>query len=401
MTALNDLSALPDLVCSECDARYPVESLAWRCTCGGVLDVAEFAITVDAAALPGRVPSLWRYAEALPITVDPTITLGEGFSPIVRSRSLPHVQLKLDFLLPTLSFKDRGAVVLATLARRLGIRRAMVDSSGNAGTAMAAYFGRADIGCTVYVPESTSPGKLAQMRAHGATVELVPGSRADTSAAAMRAAGQPGVMYASHVYHPYFLHGVKTYGYEILEQHGRSLPETVVVPVGNGTILLGCHLAFSELVAAGLAERMPRLCAVQASACSPLEQAMAQGVDAPVAVQGGATIAEGIAIVAPPRGRQILRVVRATGGTIVSVTDRQTAAARQELAAEGLFVEPTAAVCFAAVRAAVDQTFEADSPTWAVAATLLSARSVVVPLCGAGLKSPGDTHSVRAEASST
>ncbi|WP_104083948.1 threonine synthase [Cryobacterium sp. Y11] len=388
MTVLRQLGALPDLVCSECAVIYPVGSLAWRCTCGGLLDVAEFAMKVDAAALLGRAASLWRYAEALPIAVDPTITLGEGFSPLVPSRALPNVQLKLDFLLPTLSFKDRGAVVLATLAKRLGVENAMVDSSGNAGTAMAAYFGRAGIGCTVYVPESTSPGKLAQMRAHGANVVLVPGSRADTSAAALKAAGQPGVMYASHVYQPYFLHGVKTYGYELWEQRGRSLPETVVVPVGNGTLLLGCYLAFDELVAAGLAERMPRIVAVQASACSPLEQAMAQGLEAPVAVDGGATIAEGIAIASPPRGKQILRAVRATGGTIVSVTDQQTAAARQELADEGLFVEPTSAVCFAAVRAAVDQTFDGASPTWAVAASLLMANSVVVPLCGAGLKSP-------------
>ncbi|TFC28820.1 pyridoxal-phosphate dependent enzyme [Cryobacterium sp. TMT1-3] len=390
------MPALPDLVCSECAAVYPVESLAWQCACGAILDVVDFAGTVDAAALAGRETSLWRYAEALPIAVDPAISLGEGLSPLVPSLALAHVQLKLDFLLPTLSFKDRGAVVLATLAKRLGVTQAMVDSSGNAGTAMAAYFGRAGIGCTVYVPESTSPGKLAQMRAHGATVELVPGSRADTSAAALRAAGQPGVMYASHVYHPYFLHGVKTYGYEIWEQRGRSLPETVVVPVGNGTLLLGCYLAFRELVAAGLAERMPRLCAVQASACSPLEQAMAQGLDAPVAVQSGATIAEGIAIAAPPRGKQILAAVRATGGTIISVTDRQTAAARQELADEGLFVEPTSAVSFAAVRAAADQTFDFDSPTWTTAATLLTACSVVVPLCGAGLKSPGDTTRAQA-----
>ncbi|MDJ0349506.1 threonine synthase [Cryobacterium sp. PH29-G1] len=383
------MTELPDLVCSECATLYPVQSLAWQCTCGGVLDVVPFVGTLDLAALTARSASLWRYAEVLPIAADTTVTLGEGLSPLVPSRALGQVQLKLDFLLPTLSFKDRGAVVLATLAKRLGVDEAMVDSSGNAGTAMAAYFGRAGIHCTVYVPESTSPGKLAQMRAHGATVELVPGSRSDTSAAALQAAGQNGVLYASHVYHPYFLHGVKTYGYEIWEQYGRTLPQTVVVPVGNGTMVLGCYLAFTELVAAGLAERMPRIVAVQAAACSPLEQAMARGLEVPPVVPTAATIAEGIAIVAPPRGRQILRAVRATGGTIVSVTDQQTATARQELANEGLFVEPTSAVCFAAVRAAVDQTYDAASTTWAVAAALLTAETVVVPLCGAGLKSPG------------
>lgn len=388
MTALRQPCALPDLLCSECAATYPVESLAWRCVCGGLLDLAELSIELDAAALPGRTLSLWRYAEALPIAVNPAVTLGEGFSPLVPCRALAAVQLKLDFLLPTLSFKDRGAVVLATLAKRLGVHSAMVDSSGNAGTAMAAYFGRAGIDCTVYVPESTSVGKLAQMRAHGATVELVPGTRADTSAAALQAAGRDGVLYASHIYHPYFLHGVKTYGYEIWEQCGRALPETVVVPVGNGTMVLGCYLAFSELVAAGLAVRMPRIVAVQASACSPLEHAMAHGLDEPRFAPGNTTIAEGIAIAAPPRGKQILRAIRSSGGTIVAVTEMQIAAARQELANEGLFVEPTSAVCFAAVRAAVDRSFAVESPTWALAASLLTAESVIVPLCGAGLKSP-------------
>lgn len=353
-----------------------------------MLNVAPFAGSVDASVLAGREASLWRYSEALPVDVDPTISLGEGFTPLVPCRAFAQVQLKLDFLLPTLSFKDRGAVLLATLAKQLGVQHAMIDSSGNAGTAMAAYFSRANIDCTVYVPEATSVGKLAQMRAHGATVTLVSGTRADTSAAALTAAQNSDVFYASHVYHPYFLHGVKTYGYEIWEQCGFTLPETVVVPVGNGTLVLGCYLAFTELIAAGLAHRMPRLVGVQASACAPLERAVAAGVDEPLSVLGAATIAEGIAIEIPPRGGQIMRAIRATGGTIVSVTDEQTQAARRELAAEGLFVEPTSAVCFAAVRVATDESFDSTSRTWAVAASLLTSSSVVVPLCGAGLKSP-------------
>ncbi|MCW0214866.1 MAG: threonine synthase [Pseudonocardia sp.] len=381
-------TGLPDLACASCGETYGVDTLAWRCRCGGVLDVADFRPVLRTDALAGRPSSLWRYQDVLPVAADPGVTLGEGMSPLVPSRALDHVRLKLDLLMPTLSFKDRGAVVLATLAARLGVRAAMVDSSGNAGTAAAAYLARAGVPCEVLVPASTSPAKLAQMRAHGATVTLVPGSRADTSAAAVARAGEPGVLYASHVFHPYFLHGVKTYGYEIWEQSGGRLPDTVVVPVGNGTMVLGCHLAFHELVAAGLAERVPRLVAVQAAPCSPLERAMADGATAPSPVPGGPTIAEGIAITAPPRGAQVLAAVRGSGGTIVSVTDGQTAAARAELAAEGLFVEPTSAVCWAAVRAAADGTHDT-RPTWAAAAPLLTAGSVVVPLCGAGLKSPG------------
>lgn len=349
-----DAANLPPLVCGSCGQVAAVTELRWRCGCGGVFDVAE----------------AWRS----PMPVDPSISMGEGGTPIVRSRSLPRVQLKLEFLSPTLSFKDRGAVVLASLAARIGVRQAVVDSSGNAGTAAAAYFARAGVGCRVFVPASTSPAKLAQIRAHGADVTVVAGSRADTATAAVAVvAEQPDVFYASHVYHPYFLHGVKTYGYEIWEQHGRTLPSAVMVPVGNGTLLLGCHLAFTELVAAGLADRLPALLAVQAANCAPLADAWRRGADDIAPVTARATVAEGIAIAAPPRAAQILAAVRASGGTIVTVDDDAIVAARRRLAGEGLFVEPTAAVCFAAATAAGD---------------LPAGDDVVVPLCGAGLKHP-------------
>ncbi len=382
----------PEMVCGRCGARYRVESLAWRCACGGLLDVAAFPTRMDPSELPSREMTMWRYREVLPISADPEISLGEGMTPLVRSRALPHILLKLDFLMPTLSFKDRGAVVLATLAKRIGVERAMVDSSGNAGTAIAAYFARAGIACTVFVPASTSPGKLAQLRAHGARLELVPGTRADTSAAALEVAGVGGAMYASHIYHPYFFHGVKSYGYELWEQNGLELPDTVVLPVGNGTLVLGCHLAFSELVRAGLAVRVPKIVAVQARACAPLEAAELTGSTEPVEVDPGETIAEGIAIAAPPRGAQILAAIRDSGGTVVSVTDNQIQAARDMLADEGLFVEPTAAACFAATRVAREEGLDAESATWARARPLLSAGVVVVPLCGAGLKSPGGSY---------
>jgi threonine synthase len=378
---------LPPLVCSECGSRYDVSSLVWRCDCGGVFDVDWASPAVDITPDQQTRTSLWRYESVLPVPFDDQISLGEGISPIVAARGLSNVRLKLDFLTPTLSFKDRGAVVLATLAKRIGVRAAVVDSSGNAGTAAAAYFARAGIPCRVLVPASTSAGKLAQMRAHGADLTLVPGTRADTSAAALSAAETPGVFYASHVFHPYFLHGVKTYGYEIWEQNGRELPRTVVVPVGNGTMLLGCHLAFRELVDAGLATRMPTLVAVQADGCAPVESAFARRLATVEPVDVRPTVAEGIAIAAPPRGTQILAAVRASGGAIVSVADDEVLAARAELAAEGLYVEPTAAVCWAAARAATGSPM-GRGWNWDLAEDLLRAEDVIIPLCGAGLKVP-------------
>lgn len=369
MRVYGESMTLPDLVCTACERSYPVESLIWRCECGGVLDVGDFAS--PAAGIDDSTWSMWRYPGVLPVAKDPSVSMGEGMSPLVWS-AMSNVRLKADLLMPTGSFKDRGAVVLATLANALGVTDAVVDSSGNAGTAAAAYFSRAGIACRVFVPASTSPGKLAQIRAHGADVELVGGNRADTAEAAMAAASQPGVFYASHVFHPYFLHGVKTYGYEIWESGGRTLPDTVVVPVGNGTLVLGCHLAFAELVAAGLAPRMPAIVAVQTKGCAPLATAWATGARQPAVVEPGPTVAEGIAISAPPRGAQILAAVADSGGAIVSVDDDAVLAAKRDLASAGWYVEPTSAVCWAAARGG-----------------LVTGADVVVPLCGTGLKTPG------------
>jgi threonine synthase len=314
--------------------------------------------------------------------IDPAITLGEGNTPIVPSRTLPAARFKLEFFSPTLSFKDRGAAVLASLAAQLRVGKAVVDSSGNAGTAAAAYFARAGIDCEVLVPASTSPEKLAQIPAHGAELTLVPGSRAAAAEAAAQIADRPGVFYASHVYHPYFMHGVKAYGYEIWRQNGNSLPSAVLVPVGNGTLLLGCYLAFSELVAAGRADRLPALVAVQAAGCAPLAAAW-HGAEYNVEP----TVAEGIAITAPPRADQILAAVRDSGGTIVTVDDDAVIAGRRALAhREGLFVEPTAAVCYAAAAGAASRT----GPGWQLVRELLANGDVVIPLCGAGLKHPGE-----------
>jgi threonine synthase len=375
MTTLDGMT----LRCAACDQEYPLGSLAWRCPdCHGVLDLAGFAPAMPGTAeLAARRPGMWRYAEALPIAEPHDITLGEGMTPLVTAPGQPGARLKVDYLMPTGSFKDRGAVLLAALAARLGVPRLMADSSGNAGTAVAAYAARAGIACYVYVPDSTSAGKVAQLRAYGATVHQIPGTREDTAAAAARAAGEPGVFYASHVYHPFFLHGTKTYALELWEQLGGRLPGTLVLPVGNGTLVLGAYLGCAELLGQGLIDRLPRIVAVQAAGCAPLATAFAEGLPAPAAVTAHGTVAEGIAIARPARGAQILAAVRATGGTIVTVTDDQVHAAHAALARAGLYVEPTSAVCWAAIQAGA-------TPTTPRADGL---PAVVAPLCGSGLKS--------------
>ncbi|MFE6973466.1 threonine synthase [Streptomyces sp. NPDC057682] len=354
--------------CPQDGTRADVASAPWCCpVCRGPWDL-DFTPSrpLSAAALPGRVNSLWRYEEVLPLS-SPATTLGEGRTPLVPLTAT--VSAKLDYLMPTLSFKDRGAVMLAELARRLGPERVVADSSGNAGTSVAAYCARAGLPCTVYVPEGTSPKKTEQIRAHRAELVTVAGDREATALAARAAADAPGTFYASHVFNPYFLHGTKTYVYELWEDLGGRLPDALAVPVGNGTLLLGAALATAELLAQGLIARRPALIAVQAEAVSPLAAAFHAGADDLLDTPAGAapTLAEGIAITRPPRARAILAAVRESGGTFLTVPEDRIRAAQRELAARGLFVETTGVACWAAVGDRRDA-------------------DIVVPLCGAGLK---------------
>ncbi|WP_406862920.1 pyridoxal-phosphate dependent enzyme [Streptomyces sp. HUAS MG47] len=357
-------------VCPRCRSRAASDALTWCCPlCRGPWDLDFTAAPVSLPSLASRVNSLWRYAEALPLaTSRPRVTLGEGRTPVVPLTE--DISAKLDFLTPTSSFKDRGAVMLAELARRLEPRLVVADSSGNAGTAIAAYTARAGLPCAVYVPEGTSAKKLEQIRAHGARLVVVPGGRDAAARAAQEAAGEPGAFYASHVFNPHFLHGTKTYVYELWEDGGGTLPDTLVVPVGNGTLLLGAALAVGELHGHGLIDRRPALVAVQAEAVSPLAAAYRAGADAlDAAAEARPTLAEGIAIPHPPRAAQILKAVRDNGGTFLTVTDDQIRSAQADLARRGLYVETTAAACWAAVRA------EPPRPG-----------TTVLPLCGAGTK---------------
>lgn len=322
----------------------------------------------------GGGPGLWRYQSVLPVPYDPNVSMGEGMTPLAGFGDLENVVAKLDFLLPTLSFKDRGASVLVSLARHLGVNRIVADSSGNAGTAVAAYAGRAGIDCEVFVPAGTSEAKLAALRSYRAQVRLVDGDRQATATEAVRRVEAGGVFYASHVYHPYFLEGVKTLIFEVWEQWEGRVPATIFLPVGNGSLLLGVWRGALALAAAGLCA-LPRLVAVQAANCAPVAAAFAAGANnlSPVAV--APTVAEGIAIARPPRGAEVLDAVRASGGELVTVTDAEVVEAQADLARRGLYVEPTSAAGWAAML----------RPGWSGQA---SSGGALVVLTGAGSKSP-------------
>lgn len=343
------------------------DPVAWRPAGGRPWRLEPAAVGFRPGDLAARPQGLWRYHEGLPFADPASVAarcgLGEGGTPLVDLGG--GITGKLELASPTLSFKDRGAVVLVAAAAALGVDRVVCDSSGNAGTAVAAYAARAGIPALVFVPAATSPAKLVQARAHGAEVRAIPGDRAATSRAAEDEVARSGAFYASHVWNPLFLEGTKTYAYEIWEQRGFAAPGAVVVPVGNGTLFLGAVKGFHELRAAGLVDRLPSFVAVQAAACAPVWQAVHGGGAAT-----GPTIAEGIAIAEPPRLDEMVSVVRELDVRVELVDDGETERARHDLARQGLFVEPTAAVPYAAARR-----IRHELPD-----------DCVVPLCGAGLK---------------
>ena len=161
--------------------------------------------------------------------------MGEGFTPLEEIELDGHrVLLKIDYLFPTGSYKDRGATVLISKVKELGIRKVVEDSSGNAGSAIAAYCAKAGIECEIYVPQATSPEKLVQIQAYGATLKRVEGSREKTAEVAMGAASK--FYYASHCWNPFFLHGTKTFAFEIWEQMDGKVPDVLILPVGHGTL---------------------------------------------------------------------------------------------------------------------------------------------------------------------
>ncbi len=358
----------PELICATCHGVAPADVLRWRCLCGGLYDV-QFKAIFPREAIHHRPPSLWRYREALPLSPEcETVTLGELVTPLLPWAVLPGSYLKMEFLLPTGSFKDRGACVMLSHMKWLGVRAGVEDSSGNAGAAVAAYAARTGIACRIFVPASTSSGKLAQIATYGAEVVPVPGTREDVAAAAQKEAER--TYYASHVFNPYFFQGTKTFAYEVWEQLGFRAPDQVILPVGHGTLYLGAYLGFRDLLEAGEIGRLPRLIGIQAEPCAPLAAARHGRPPA----EPGTTIAEGIRIAAPDRAEAILAACCQTDGDLLTVSEAEIASALFTLGRAGLYVEPTAAVA------------PAGGLKLAAAGRLPAGTTTVIPLTGSGLK---------------
>jgi threonine synthase len=320
---------------------YPLAEARWRADSGHHLNLAPMP-GIGRGDIEASRYSVWRYARALPVEPADAVSLGEGWTPLLLGNwGGLAVQYKLEFAMPTGSFKDRGMTVMVSYLRSRGIDRVLEDSSGNAGASLSAYAAAAGMRCRILVPETASYPKIAQIAACGADVVTIPGSRQDVAEAALRQSDE--IFYASHNWQPFFVEGTKTLAYELWEQLGFRAPDNVVVPLGYGSNVLGCERGFAELVRSGETDRRPRLFGVQAANCAPFHAAFRAGGEHLVPTTVAPTIAEGIASARPTRVGEVLRAVRETGGAVVAVSEAEIARALRDLAARGLYVEPTAA----------------------------------------------------------
>src|SRR3989344_1029692 len=281
------------LICKNCKTKYPDNSKIWKCNCGGLLDL-DFQARFPVEEIQKRKPTMWRYREAIPIEFDKNIiSFDEGFTPLIEiAFGGKRTLIKQDHLFPTGSYKDRGASVLISKVKELGIGKVVEDSSGNAGSAVAGYCARGGIECDIYVPIDTAEGKLAQIQLFGARLNKIPGSSEDTASAVLAAAQEN--YYASHSWNPYFFHGTKTFAplYKALKEKTTEIPK----------------------------------------------------------IDKKDTMAEGIAISEPIRGREIIESVKSSGGNILTVNEIEIKDTLEEICLMGFYIEPTSAATIAGLK---------------------------------------------------
>jgi threonine synthase len=322
------------LECGFCGAVYADTETPWRTSpcCNRPLlaryDLAPLRGRFTPAALVGREPTMWRYAEVLPVReAEHRITLGEGFTPLLDAPRLAgalgveRVWVKDEGQNPTASFKARGLGMAVARARELGLTDVALPSAGNAGSAAAAYAAAADMVAHVAVPKDTPPTIVEETRALGADLELVDGLITDAGARIAEGAAEHGWFDVSTLKEPYRVEGKKTMGYELVEALGR-LPDVIVYPTGGGTGMVGMWKAFDEMEELGwIGSERPRMVSVQSSGCAPIVRAWEAGEETAEPWQDAATLAWGLRVPAAIGDFLILQAVRESGGVAVAVSD--------------------------------------------------------------------------------
>jgi len=382
-------SAITELYCPKCARTYSPDEIHQLCKCGSPLlvrydlDRAKRSFTREALSQRGK--SLWRYRELLPVKdTENIVTLGEGLTPLLPLRKagklagIGNLLIKDEGVIPTGTFKARGAAVGVSRAKELGVRALAMPTNGNAGAAWSIYCARAGIQANIVMPEDAPKITRNECAAAGASLHLVKGLISDCGRIVAASIKAHGWYDASTLKEPYRIEGKKTMGLEIAEQLGFRLPDVILYPTGGGVGIIGIHKALVELKALGLVEGdLPRLVAVQAAGCAPIVKAYEQRRTESDFFPDSKTVAFGINVPKALGDFLVLKAVYETGGCAAQVTDDEILDALRTLArTEGAFVCPEGAAIYAAAKNLREQGFIREDDT------------VVLLNTGAGIKYP-------------
>jgi threonine synthase len=346
------------LECTRCGEHYPADRPQTICPKdGGILyvryDLPAIKKTFTPASLLPLAPTMWRYDAVLPEAAP--VTLGEGFTPMLRSREYPNVFIKDEGLNPTASFKARGLSAAVTMARNFGLKKLAIPSAGNAASALAAYAAAANLEAHIFMPKDVPLANRVECDYYGAKVTLVDGLISDCAKKVAElketeAWKKEGWFDVSTTKEPYRVEGKKTMGYEVAEQLAWKLPQGIIYPTGGGVGLLGMWKAFDELEQLGfIGPERPTMISAQSAGCAPIVKAWDEGKTASEMWSNAATIAAGLRVPKPYGDYLILDILKKSGGLAISATDAEIiAAARHWAKTEGIFAAPEGAASLVA-----------------------------------------------------
>jgi len=344
------------LECSKCGEKISAKKPQTICPRdGGALyvryDLRSLKRKFPRQKLKDRPATMWRYADVLP-DAEP-VSLGEGFTPMLRSRVDKNVYIKDEGANPTGSFKARGLCAAVTMAKAYGLHKLAIPSAGNAASALAAYCAAADIEAHIFMPNDVPMANRVECESYGARVTLVPGLISDCARIVGERKQSEGWFDVSTLKEPFRVEGKKTMGYEVAEQLGWKLPSAIIYPTGGGVGLIGMWKAFAEMEELGWLKRQkrPKMIAVQSSGCAPIPKAWDEGKAQSEAWANASTFAAGLRVPKAYGDYIILDILRKSGGTAVAVSDDEIVqAVRAWAREEGVFAAPEGAAALAAYR---------------------------------------------------
>lgn len=343
------------LECTRCGEHLSAEQPQTVCPRdGGVLfaryDLANIKKSFQRESLAGRAPTMWRYREVLPEAKP--VSLGEGFTPLLRSREYPKVYIKDEGLNPTGSFKARGLSAAVTMARAYGLKKLAIPSAGNAASALAAYSATAGMEAHIFMPKDVPRANLVECRSYGAEVTLVDGLISDCARLVGERKQAEGWFDVSTLKEPFRVEGKKTMGYEAVEQLGWKVPDGIIYPTGGGVGLIGMWKAFAEMEALGwIGKQRPKMVTVQANGCAPIVKAWDEHKATAEAWTNATTVAAGLRVPKAYGDYLMLDILRQSQGTAVAASDQEIMEALQHWArGEGVFAAPEGAAALVAYR---------------------------------------------------